>query len=278
LLDPNSVNVVIYHNECSDGWGAAWAAWKLLGSRATYIPGIYGQPPPDIKGKVVICVDFSYDKETTKKLIKESKQFLILDHHKSAMIALSDISEARFDMSKSGAMLSWEFFHPGKDAPKFIKYIQDRDLWSWALPYSKEFSAAFEMVPFEFEEYDAYCDDSTFDDAIERGGYILAHKRSYVNKLVERAGARTLRGKTALVVNAAHWMSEIGNQLAKLADVGVIWYYDHNDNCCHVSLRGDHDDVDVSEISKMFGGGGHKLAAGFLVKGTDIESIFDKRE
>ena len=57
-------------------------------------------------------------------------------------------------MSKSGATLAWEFFHPGKEAPKFIQYITDRDLWKWELPYSKEFSAAFDMVPFEFEEFE----------------------------------------------------------------------------------------------------------------------------
>jgi uncharacterized protein len=73
----------------------------------------------------------------TKELIQKVKYHLIvIDHHKSAMIELHDISNTHFDMTKSGAMLSWEFFHPGKEPPKFIRYIQDRDLWKWELEYT----------------------------------------------------------------------------------------------------------------------------------------------
>jgi nanoRNase/pAp phosphatase (c-di-AMP/oligoRNAs hydrolase) len=43
-----------------------------------------------------------------------------------------------------------------------------------------------------------------------------------------------------------------------------------------VSLRSFYDSVDVSEIAKEFGGGGHKKAAGFgLLQGVQIEDIFD---
>ena len=42
-------------------------------------------------------------------------------------------------------------------------------------------------------------------------------------------------------------------------------------------MRAFHETVDVSEISKKFGGGGHKKAAGFqLPKNKHIESLFDK--
>ena len=149
-LDPASVNVVIYHADCTDGFGAAYSAWKQLGNRAEYYPCKHGTPPPDVKGKNVVILDFSYGNELTKKMIEDANNLLIIDHHKSAMVELHDVSNTYFDMTKSGAMLAWEFFHPGKEPPKFIKYIQDRDLWKWELDYSKEFSAAFDMVPFEF--------------------------------------------------------------------------------------------------------------------------------
>ena len=154
MLDPNSINLVIYHAGCTDGFGAAWSAWKLLGDRAEYYAAKYGEPPPDVTGKNVIVVDFSYDNATTKRLMKAAKGFFVLDHHKSAMVELHDITCTHFDMNHSGAMLSWKFFHPGKDAPRMIKHIEDRDLWKWEIPYSKEFAAAFDMVPFDFEEFD----------------------------------------------------------------------------------------------------------------------------
>jgi oligoribonuclease NrnB/cAMP/cGMP phosphodiesterase (DHH superfamily) len=180
-------------------------------------------------------------------------------------------------MTKSGAILSWEFFHPGKEPPKFIQYIQDRDLWKWELPYSKEFAAAFDMVPFEFEEFEKFEDDSVFDDAVKRGSYVLAYSKTVVKKIADTAQERQLNGHKVLVVNASHWMSEIGARLAPDCDIAVIWFWDHKEKHTKVSLRAFHTTIDVSEISKKFGGGGHKKAAGFqLPVNKHIESIFDK--
>ena len=74
-------------------------------------------------------------------------------------------------------------------------------------------------------------------------------------------------------------MSEIGARLAPDCDFAMIWYYDHNDKGIRVSLRAFHDAVDVSEISKKYGGGGHKKAAGFRLPGDFvIDTLFDKEE
>ena len=181
MIEPNSVNLVIYHAECSDGFGAAYSAWKCLGKKAEYHAAKHGSSPPDVAGKTVAILDFSYNNITIKNMIEEADGLIVIDHHKSAMIELHDISNTHFDMTKSGAMLAWEFFHPGKECPKFIQYIQDRDLWTWELEYSKEFSAAFDMVPFEFEEFEKFEDSSVFDDACKRGSYILAYSKKNSN-------------------------------------------------------------------------------------------------
>lgn len=277
MLDPNSINLVIYHAGCTDGFGAAWAAWKLLGDRAEYYAAKYGEPPPDVTGKNVIVVDFSYDNATTKRLMKAAKGFFVLDHHKSAMVELHDITCTHFDMNHSGAMLAWKFFHPGKEAPRMIKHIEDRDLWRWEIPYSKEFSAAFDMVPFTFEDFDLFLDDSAVDSAQERGAYILAYSKTVISKISKHAAPRKLNGKDVLVVNSPHWMSEIGNALSPKCDFAAIWYYDHETHQVKVSLRAHHDDADVSEVAKKYGGGGHRKAAGFaLAPNVSIETIFDK--
>ncbi len=279
MLEPSSVNVVIYHADCTDGFGAAYSAWKLLGNRAEYHACKHGTSPPDVKGKNVVVLDFSFNNATTKEMIENADNLLVIDHHKSAMVELHDISNTHFDMTKSGAMLAWEYFHPGKEPPKFIKYIQDRDLWKWELDYSKEFSAAFDMVPFEFEEFEKYEDDSVFDDAVKRGSYILAYSKTVVKKVCEKAVSRKYKGKDVLVVNSSHWMSEIGARLAPDCDFAVIWYYDHDDRMIKVSLRSFHDRIDVSEVAKDFGGGGHKKASGFQMSGElCVDDIFDIEE
>ena len=276
MIEPTSVNCVIYHANCTDGFGAAYSAWKLLGNRTEYYACKHGTPPPDVKGKNVVVLDFSFNNATTKKMIEEANSLLVIDHHKSAMVELHDISNTHFDMTKSGAMLAWEWFHPGKEPPKFIRYIQDRDLWKWELDYSKEFSAAFDMVPFEFEEFEKFEDDSVFDDAVKRGSYILAYSKTVIKKVCEKAVERRFKGMKVMVVNSSHWMSEIGSRLAPDCDFAMIWYYDHEDRINKISLRAFHDAVDVSEIAKGFGGGGHKKAAGFQISGElCVDDIFD---
>ena len=277
MFEPTSVNCVIFHADCTDGFGAAYSAWKCLGDRAEYYPRKHGELPPDVTGKNVVILDFSFGNALTKELIQKAKSLIVIDHHKSAMIELHDISNTHFDMTKSGAMLSWEFFHPGKEPPKFIRYIQDRDLWKWELEYSREFSAAFDMVSFKFEDFEKFEDNSVFDDAVKRGSYILAYSKTVIQKICEKAAPRKMNDKNVLVVNSAHWISEIGSRLATKCDFALIWYYDHGDREIKVSLRAFHDTVDVSEVSKLFQGGGHKKAAGFRLPGNfSIEDLFDK--
>lgn len=285
MIDPSSIDCVIYHASCSDGMGAAYAAWKLLGNKAEYIACAHSGYVPNVKGKRVAIVDFSFKNDVTKRLIEETEALIILDHHKSSMIELHDIptSHAVFDMSRSGAVMSWEFFHPGKEVPKFIQYIQDRDLWRWEMPYSKEFAAAFDMVPFEFEAYEEFEDDSVIDDAIKRGSFILAYSKTVIKKICEKACRKTLTlGSTSydvLIVNSSHWQSEIGMSLAKDCDVAMIYYYSHSRKTYVVSLRSFHDHVDVSEVAKYFNGGGHKKAAAFRLDGNNIiDELFNKQK
>ena len=279
MIDPNSVDCVIYHADCTDGFGAAYSAWKLLGNRAEYHACKHGTKPPDVKDKTVAILDFSFSNSITKSMIELASDLIVIDHHKSAMVELHDISNTHFNMTKSGAMLSWEFFHPGKESPKFIQYIQDRDLWKWELPYSKEFAAAFDMVPFEFEEFEKFEDDSVFDDAVKRGSYILAYSKTVIKKICEKASHRKYNGMDVLVVNSSHWMSEIGSRLSSDCDFAVIWYYDHEDKMIKVSLRSFHDKIDVSEIAKAFDGGGHRKAAGFQISGDlVVDDIFDDKD
>jgi oligoribonuclease NrnB/cAMP/cGMP phosphodiesterase (DHH superfamily) len=276
MIEPSAIDLIIYHKDCTDGFGAAYAAWKLLGSKAEYYACKHGTAPPNVEDKTVAVLDFSFDNATTKKMIQDAAGLIVIDHHKSAMVELHDISNTHFDMTHSGARLAWDFFHPGKEAPKFIDYIEDRDLWKWELAYSKEFSAAFDMVPFEFEEFEKYEDDSVFDDAVKRGSYILAYSKTVVKKVCEKAVHRKFEGMDIMVVNASHWMSEIGARLSPDCDFAMIWYYDHEDRNIKVSLRSFHDTVDVSELSKRFGGGGHKKAAGFTLPGDAlVDDLFD---
>ena len=83
---------VLYHAHCSDGFGAAWAAWKRLGETATYVPVRHGVPPPPLPNCArLFLVDFAYPAEQLVQLSQSVSHITVLDHHKSARAALADI-------------------------------------------------------------------------------------------------------------------------------------------------------------------------------------------
>src|SRR3977135_3523236 len=75
----------IYHAFCADGFGAAWVVRRALGVDVEFHPASYGQEPPDVTGRDVIMVDFSYKRPVLEDMAKGAHSILILDHHKTAV-------------------------------------------------------------------------------------------------------------------------------------------------------------------------------------------------
>lgn len=107
--DPRATTLVIYHGpHCPDGFGAAFAAWKLLGDAATYVPAGHGKDAPrglDVSGKHVAVLDYAFPAEETQRMIAEAASFICVDHHASAEAALAGVPDENkvFEMKQSGA-------------------------------------------------------------------------------------------------------------------------------------------------------------------------------
>jgi len=273
-------NLILYHADCVDGFGAAYCAWRNLGDSAEYVACRHGDTPPDVTGKRVLVLDFSFKRAVVERLNAQAEFFMILDHHKSAMEELSDLPYAYFDMEHSGAMLSWVLFNPGKHAPKFISYIEDRDLWKWELPMSKEVCMGIDTVAFDFEEYARLEFEPMLGELANVGKVLLNYSEKKISSVCASSSNRVIRdtGLSAKVVNSRQWHSEVGSRLAGVAAVAVVWYHDHERNQIKVSLRSRGDSVDVSSIAFSYGGGGHAKAAGFTIdtsSGKTIEELFN---
>ena len=72
--------LVLYHGDCPDGFGAAFAAWKALGDGADYRGVSHGEAPPAVDGRRVLICDFAYDRETTIGLAGRAAELIVLDH------------------------------------------------------------------------------------------------------------------------------------------------------------------------------------------------------
>lgn len=169
-------SLVLYHDHCTDGFGAAFAARLKLGDENTeYLPVSYGQvnslsdlcnlpKKPIDEHTTVYILDFSLPRTIMDELFENCKQVIWLDHHKTAF-ELYDLPPTKFvgvtegqhielDNERSGAMISWNYFFPETEAPMFIKHIDDRDRWQFKIPGSKEFHAALASYkPWSFEQW-----------------------------------------------------------------------------------------------------------------------------
>ncbi len=283
--------VCFYHANCADGFCAAWVVKSHL-ANCELIPVQYGQPLPDVikyKDKRVYIVDFSYSPQELEIIAQSATWVVMLDHHKTAidkwegepfandgMVNFwrgddSDfpyIVKVVFDESRSGAMLAWDFFHK-KDPPKIVQYVQDRDLWQWKLPYSREINAWLATIPKNFVAWEHACKVlehmPSFLECVTSGEAILRREQSIVESAVRNAVERTIAGYVVPVVNSATMQSEIGNELCKGKPFAAIYFDDLKRNVRVWSLRSCEGGLDVSEIAKKFGGGGHKHASGFSV-------------
>lgn len=254
-----SPTVVLYHAECADGFGAAWAIWRQFPD-SRFVPVKHGNPPPEgLDGERVVIVDFSYSRDTLESLARRTNELLVLDHHITAEKALAGLPYAYFDLKKSGAVLAWEWAHD-HPVPWLLEYIQDKDLWTWALPLSREINAAVASYPFEFQLWNGF----NQKNLEQEGCAILRYEHELVSKLAGQAVLVEFQGETVPSVQSAILTSQIGERLSAEAPFCIIWH--DRDGRRYYSMRSREDGgTDVGAIAASFGGGGHTHAAGFSV-------------
>lgn len=290
-------DIVIYHAHCADGFGAAWACRTRFGDAPEYIPANYGQAPPDVSGKHVLIVDFSYKRDVLREMGREAAAIIVLDHHKTAAADLADWAiddvagefwagddpmkavrhndervgqpiAAIFDMDRSGARLAWDFCHDA-EAPLLIRLIEDRDLWRFTMEDTKPFSLWLRSEPFDFDRFDLVAQQ--LGDGRE-GHEIMTEARAMqrffdakVDEITTFAKRRKVGEHEPVVVNCPPmFASEVGHALLdKHPEAPFAATYYDAPNARMWSLRSRDDRVDVSAVASKFGGGGHRNAAGF---------------
>lgn len=152
--------LVVYHAECTDGFGAAFAAWMKYGENADYIPAKYGQTVeelisafPDATTRPMFILDFSFPRYAMVNIFNKFPSVTWLDHHKTGFEAWNEESllaykndtlfQAKWnhntiilDNNRSGAMIAWNYF-VGAETPLLIRLIDDYDRWQHEVPNSK---------------------------------------------------------------------------------------------------------------------------------------------
>jgi len=212
--------LVIYHNNCTDGFGAAYAAWmRYKKAGADYVALDYLKNDAtvgDFKAKLidhplldreVYILDFSFPKVIMDWLFQNCLRVVWLDHHKAAFemwcgeYKKGDVFEptpgTRYDESSnyillddnhSGAWLAWDYFNnPHKKhpvPPTLFMLIDDRDRWVFAKTGSREAHAALQaMRPWSFFQWSTL----SIPDLLDLGTKLMTYQTAQINEAIERA-------------------------------------------------------------------------------------------
>lgn len=290
--------LVLYHANCNDGFGAAWAFNQIspyLFNSTEYKAVSYGVPieflldlDQDFSKHDLWVVDFSFPVNDLVALAERFNQVVVLDHHKTFIDSLEIYSANErdafpsnltivWDLARSGAGITWDYlvntFQPesaSRKRLKLINYVEDRDIWKKVLPYTEEINAVVAATPKEFRDWNFLNEAITweFGHTKEKGILLLRQHQQICEDIVKLARKVTIydsigEGYEGLLVNCTgHYASDVGNILAKQSGTFGGSYYADSDGSTKFSLRS-VGDYDVSKIAKCYGGGGHKNAAGF---------------
>ena len=261
---------VLYHADCMDGYGAAWAAWKSFGDSAHYKAVRYHEPLPKLPDNIELYIlDFCYSMDVLVSTAQRVKKIVVLDHHISAQkeyesyinhSVISSNLEVNFVQEHSGCMIAWNYFQGNVEPPILLRHIEDNDLWRHELAKTEAISKALYLhLPVNFAAF-----EKIKVPTLEREGIILLKQQKLnIRRLVNTRHKIKLNGVEGLAVNApTMFSSDLGHALAKLSGTYGLtysWHGKHQHYECGLRSIGK---FDVSELAQVFGGGGHQNASG----------------
>lgn len=277
--------VVITHANCTDGMGTA-AVIKYhkdivlensnnIWDDIKYIFLDYNSFDIEyIANEVEDCLvyvgDFSFDKSQLELLEQVSEDIIIVDHHKGAYDSdIADNKNVHIDLTKSGALLAYEFFFGIESIPPYIiALISDRDLWNFF--YGVE-SKALQLL-LKKEGYDVIMEYMSDDNEIsivrlkdDLDPYIEEveeMEKRHLEKAKKFAKPYTLNNIVLYGLNLTSSVSEVLNHVSKFFNAPSFAYWEDENGLFQLSFRNRDDSEHVNMLAKIVGGNGHVMASG----------------
>ena len=275
--------MICFHHNDADGRCAAYLVKTLTQNEdSRFVEMDYGKLfdlsmiHPE---EVVYIVDYSITPLEMKRLLEITKNVIWIDHHKTAIDKFKDYPEPIPGLRVDGVaacVLTYIFLSGGEligdlnksVTPLFVRLIGDYDIWKFeygddtrafhAGLLSRDYTPSSTL--WKFLEYDEECYNLVNDGYIIMN-YKKAFAKEYLNSFSEKV---MFDGYKALTVNIGNVSSDFFESASKDGyDLFISYVID--DGLWRISLRSPKD-IDVSEIAKRYGGGGHRGAAGFQCK------------
>lgn len=279
---------ILGHGHCFDGMCSLWVARRQFhnvypGAKASYHSVTYGGNLPHMEdGSCVIFLDFSLKREDLLRLRGRMGRVIVIDHHDTALKELEGLDDCIFDMSKSGAQLTADFF---KERNAFVRrvvdYVADRDLWKFNMYRSHDVNNFISTLPNQmsddaFTEWQSIINIASNTDALanemaNKGALVTKFKQNLIDNALKRAYTLTLEGRQVLCVNVTPEIaSDVLNKLITPQNPVSLGYFVNEKKEYIYSLRS-NGSINVADVAKQFGGGGHPKAAGFSLHTPPLE-------
>jgi len=225
----------------------------------------------------IVIVDFSFKPEVMAEVLDKTTYVTWIDHHKTAFeydygICLEGLRDNRY----SGCELAWMFYHDlspeaGKhleeQIPEAVLLIGDRDKWAWKYG---ERTAEFNMG---LGVYNHHADDDIWpilfgdgatdlvEEMIHAGYFCIRFRDNFCRDYADSYGFEaSFEGYRCFALGLNMFGSEAFGRRMKGYDICLS--FEFSGQSWTVGLYSEK--VDVSEIAKRYGGGGHRGAAGFV--------------
>ena len=303
-------NYVIYHKNCLDGFAAFFLLHeaKKIDRNALIYPDVPSakHTPSEILNKDILIVDVAYSIDIVKDILIKARSVTFIDHHITIHDGMKDLARKFsklnliYDESKAGSTLMWSYLYGDLKPPKFIRYIEDNDIGKWVMKDSKEFITALrvkyptKLHPKNLKKWNKLYKDSTIKSLIQLGKIYGEYKTFLAEDnskrfTMEKFPSEKFYEKYSQIFkkpgqykvavycgSPCPTSQEISEFIFKnySCDFMLSWVLNLEKKDYVLTFRSKH--VDVGEIAKALGGGGHKLAASGVVKMKDfaIEELF----
>lgn len=280
---------IFYHTDL-DGH-AAGAIVKTVHPEAKMYPINYGYgfPWDDIKkDDTVYMVDFALQPFSDMVRLKEMcKEFIWVDHHKTSLneaVLNSFTTPGLRQDGVAGCELTWTYLFPDKHMPVAIKLLGAYDIWDHSDPSTLPFQYGMRIKETDpgkdmtwWNMLMKQTSSPYIEEIVSDGETILAYEEMTNASLIKSYGFETLlpvdyvedgrkryRVYQAIVVNRGNGSSKIFDSVWNAEKYHLmITFCRLPSRKWTVSLYSTREDVDCGAIAKIFGGGGHKGAAGW---------------
>ena len=235
-------------------------------------------------GETIIMVDIAIQPNELMHTLNNMCDLVWIDHHTSAIKASEEepfeFNNARGirDINFAACELTCKFFYGNVDVPYAVRLLGLYDIWKQnqnedALPFQYGMKVRNTSVESNLwlDLFNADKTSKIIRDIIADGKTIIKYETKQNESICRFYSFEfTFEKYKCISINKNLPSSIAFNSIYDESKHDIMFAFNRKSNIWSVSLYTTKSNIDVSEIAKRYGGGGHKQAAGFNIPDINL--------